>query len=52
MFFYLPNICLQDNRLTLYGEITNWSLLGESVKCGLLLSEWYGTSTAISVLSV
>ena len=30
-FFYLPNIFLQDNRLTLYGEITNWSLLGVKV---------------------
>lgn len=31
MFFYLLNIFLQDNRLTLYGEITNWSLLGVKV---------------------
>ena len=31
MFFYILNIFLQDNRLTLYGEITNWSLLGVKV---------------------
>ena len=44
MFFYILNIFLQDNRLTLYGEITNWSLLGVkvlNVDCYYLNDIWY-----------